>query len=177
MRLCGLFEIGFPTSFSAVLVGGLRRLAQRRSPSRQILISWLLLFAIAILCLIVVNARGARSALPGSDEGIRIELALNGQVRVENRFGDVAVRVTRAKDVVVAASSSGGESLKHSPVVIEKKNDLLLISVEPQASDASVRVNLTIQIPETARAEIVTSAGAIKSRGLSTSLSLNTISG
>src|SRR4030081_3197808 len=120
MRLCGLFEIGFPTSLIAVLVCDHRRLAQRRSRSRPVLISWLPLAAILILCLLLVNARAARAALPGSDEVIRIELALNGQLRVENRFGDVAVIVTREKDVVVAATSSGGEFIKQSPVVIEK---------------------------------------------------------
>jgi hypothetical protein len=177
MRLCGLFEIRFPTPPEGVLVrpspclnpGGLR--------NRLLLRSYFAFAAFSLLLLAALNAHGARPAVSATDEGIRVEVPLDGQLRIENRFGDVNVNVTQQKDVLVAATISGVTALKQTPVVIERKNSVLLISVLRDAREPQVRVNLTVRIPETVRAEIVTTDGAITSRGVSTSLSLNTISG
>jgi len=131
-----------------------------------------------VLLLFLTGAAAARVSRPlnqTSNEGIRIDLPVNGLLRVENRFGDIRVDVTKQKDVVIVATISGGTPLK-SPVVIERKNDLLLISVVSETPPRG-RINLTLRIPETTRAEVVTGEGAITSSGLPASLSLNTISG
>lgn len=130
----------------------------------------------SLLLLAAVAALGARRSVAVVDQGLRVEVALDSQLRIENRFGDVNLNVTKQKDVVIAAKISGVTSLNQSPVVIEKKNGLLLISVR-DARNPQVRVTLTVSIPETVRAEIVTTDGGISSRGLSTSLSLSTVSG
>jgi len=151
------------------------QLNPRQSQAGSLLKSCLA-FVVAFLFLLpAVDARGARGS--GIDDGIRIDVAVNGQLRIENRFGDVSVDVTKQKDVSVAATISGARTSNQSPVVIEKRNDLLLISVVRDARDPEVRVNLTVSIPETVRAEIVTTEGAITSHGLSASLSLNTTTG
>jgi VWFA-related protein len=105
---------------------------------------------------------------------------LDSQVRIENQFGNVNVEITKRGDVEVAATISGGKSSRQSPVVIERRNNVLLISVamtsEPLRGSPA-HVNLDVRLPETVRAEIVTGNGAITSRGVSTALSLKTISG
>jgi VWFA-related protein len=116
------------------------------------------------------------------DEGLNIDLPLNGQLRVENRFGDIDIRVGKERNVSVAARVEGrnhqpGASLNHSPVVIETKHDLLSISVERSTADPPGRVNLKLRIPENTRVEILTSEGTITSYGLSASMSLITIGG
>src|SRR5204862_1080905 len=83
-------------------------------------------------------------------------------------------------DVAVAATISGGKPSGHSPVVIERRNNVLLISVAMTSDPLRglpARVNLDVLLPETVRAEIVTGSGVITSRGVSTALSLKTISG
>jgi VWFA-related protein len=179
MQLCGLIELGFPTRPEALLVCAQPDLNRLQGVQRQSHSFPRLCFAlvtVALFTAFAVDACYARALTPTIDEGIRIDLPLNAQLRVENRFGDVRVDVTKQKDVVVAATISGGTTRK-SPVVIERRNDLLLISVVREEKETRVRVNLTLYIPETARAEIVTGEGTITSRGLSASLSLNTLSG
>ena len=177
MQLCGLFGQRFPTPPETVLVrpdSGLNPIHVR---ARFLLRSCVAFVAASLFLLATVDAHGARPSVSAVDEGIRVEVPLGSQLRIENRFGDVNVAVTKQKDVVVATTISGVTALNQSPVVIERKNNLLLISVLRDTSDPQVRVNLTVRIPETVRAEIVTTDGAITSRGVSTSLSLNTISG
>jgi VWFA-related protein len=127
--------------------------------------------------LAAADSQDAYAAVSRSDEGIRIELPLNGQIRIENQFGDVRVDVMNQKDVLVGAKITGAEPPHQSPVVIARKNDLLLISVVQQARDSSVHVNLTVHIPDTARAEIMTTQGTITTLGLAASLTLHTVTG
>jgi VWFA-related protein len=110
-------------------------------------------------------------------EGVRIDLPANGQLRIENRFGSIAVEVWKERNVSVAVAFEGSAALDHSPVMIETRNDLLSVSVVRNSTDPPVGIDLTLRLPENARAEIITNEGKITSRGLSTSISLNTVSG
>jgi VWFA-related protein len=73
-------------------------------------------------------------------------------------------------------SKTNLEMCVSSPVVIETRQNLLIVTVVRQRG-MSERVNLVVTLPKAARAEIVTADGAISSRGLPASLSLNTFGG
>src|SRR5882672_7942926 len=137
------------------------------------------LVLLACLMLAIDVTRGLSRSDAIAEEGIRVEMPEHGQLLIENRFGDVSVEVTKAKDLLVRAyivDAPSGTSTQ-SPVVIERKNGLLLISAFREPGNHFGRVNLTVKLPDAARAEVVTTDGAIISRGVSTSLSLRTISG
>jgi len=153
-----------------------------------------------IISLMVVSSFVTPLTRSAPNEAIHVDLPSNGQLRVENQFGDINISVGKERDVSVAAKleimevgnagdgrgrgvpianqqNQNGSMLNHSPVVIETKNDLLSISVTRPSGDPHVRLNLTLTIPPHTRAEIVTGQGRIFSQGLPASLSLNTVAG
>ena len=176
MRFCGLLEHRFPTLPKAASVRPRPRLVAhfRINPLPN---SCRILVAAALFLLAVLDAHGARPRAIEIDEGIRVEVPLDGLLRIENRFGDVTLEVAKQKDVIVAALISGVSRPRQSPVLIERRGELLLISVVRDTKDLQGRVTLNVRIPETVRAEIVTTEGAITTRGVPNSLSLNTNSG
>lgn len=119
----------------------------------------------------------ARPLRSQPEEGIHIDLPANGQLRVENQFGDINIHIGKERDVLVTAEIQNAASSPRSPVVIETKQNLLSISVVRPATNQSALINLTLRIPANTRAEIITSEGKIVSRGLPASMSLNTVSG
>ena len=166
MKLFGLPEVILPTQTRATSVC-LRTYLRAFS-------SLLSSLGIILLCAVSLHARCLR---PQLDNGIRIDLPSNGQLRVENRFGDINVRVGKERDVLVAAEIEGTGRSAQSPVVIETKQSLLSISVVRPPTDPSGRINLTLRIPAHTRAEIIANDGRIVSHGLPASMSLNTIGG
>src|ERR1700686_1358553 len=115
MRLCGLFEAGCATLTKGVLVRPHPSLNRGQILPRLIL-RWCCAFVAASLLLLpAIDAHGARTSISALDEGVRVEVPLDGQLRIENRFGDVNVTVTKQKDVVVAATISGVTALSRSP--------------------------------------------------------------
>lgn len=170
MRFCGHRKDQLPTSPE---VFPLR--SQLALPLRSLVALFFCLFLIAN-----ANGQSATTPAPETDQGIRVAVALNCQIHIDNQFGDVNIEVTNQNDLLVQAAivtPSGVTSHSRSPVVIERRNDLILISAIRDLRDSQVQVNLSVYLPATARVEIITSAGAIISRGVSSSLSLKTISG
>jgi len=111
-----------------------------------------------------------------TDEGIRADLPLGGVLRVENRRGGIRVEVWGEKHVSVTASIEG-TTPKRSPVIIERTDLSLSIGVIRQEAGKTARVDLILRIPETARAEIITTWGAIVLSGVPAELSAQSISG
>jgi hypothetical protein len=75
-----------------------------------------MLFAlVAVFPFVLADAVAHQShAAEPADEGIRIDLPLSGQLRIENRFGDVRVDVKKQKDVLVAVAIAGAHnSINH----------------------------------------------------------------
>ena len=176
MQSLGRLEIALPALSqpvspcpSVVLAFGERqRFASLFSQCITVLLFPLILFGSAVV------VAGASSST--TNEGIRFDLPASGQLRVENHFGNVTVEVWKERDVSVAALIDGRTS-NRSPVVIERRNDSLSISVVRTPIDPPVGVNLTLRVPERARVEISTGDGIITCHGLSASMSLNTRSG
>ena len=125
----------------------------------------------ALLCL-TLNAFGATG-----DEGLRADLPPGGELRIENGQGGVSVEVWGEKYVSVAAKIEGAPPAR-SPVVIERTERLLSVGVLRDVTMGSpARVDLTLRIPDRARAQVITTGGAINIHGAPAVLSALTVSG
>ncbi len=125
----------------------------------------------ALLCL-TLNAFGATG-----DEGLRADLPPGGELRIENGQGGVSVEVWGEKYVSVAAKIEGATPSR-SPVVIERTERLLSVGVLRDVTMGSPgRVDLTLHIPERARAQVITTGGAIDIHGAPAVLAALTVSG
>jgi VWFA-related protein len=177
MQSLGRLDIAFPALSQPVSLcpGLVSAFAQRRRPASFLALCLTILVFLPVLFSPGGVVAGASSST--TNEGIRIDLPASDQLRVENRFGNITVEVWKERDVSVAAIIEGSTSSNRSPVVIERRNDFLSISVVRAPIDPPLGVNLTLRIPARARVEITTGNGLIVCRGLSASMSLNTLSG
>jgi VWFA-related protein len=127
----------------------------------------------------VADTGDASNALDETMRGsIRADLPPGGELRVENRRGTVSVEVWNERHVAVAATVEG-QTPRRSPVIIQRTEKLLTVSVARQsaASSESQRVDLRLRIPERSRTEIVTSNGDVELIGVPAALSVATVEG
>ena len=112
-------------------------------------------------------------------EDIRIDVPPDGQVRVENQFGNVSAEIWNNSYVSVSAAVEGDRSTRftRSPIIIDNRDKRLSISVLRTPVDPAAQIHLTVRIPDATRLEIVTTNGRITIRGLSTSVVLKSASG
>ncbi|HYN23509.1 MAG TPA: VWA domain-containing protein [Pyrinomonadaceae bacterium] len=151
-----------------------------------------LLFRVFLLglvsCLPFLGAGSSRAAERGphagcprgvlEDDGVRIDVPAAARVRIENQFGPVAAEVWKEKYVSVSASIEGtGARFTRSPIVIENRAKLLVISVIRTPVDPRAGITLTVKLPEGSHTEIVTGVGSISMRGVLASASLKSDSG
>jgi VWFA-related protein len=128
----------------------------------------------------IAAGRGPHAGIPRGmlDDGLRIDVPAAARVRIENQFGQVAAEVWKEKYVSVSASIEGtGNRFTRSPIVIENRAKLLVISVIRTPVDPSAGITLTVKLPEGSHAEIVTGVGSISMRGVLASASLKSVSG
>ncbi len=149
-----------------------RRLPGRHSPA-------VVACATVFAALLVLNSLGvARQftarATPQTDTSLRFELPANGNLRVENQRGAVAVEVWNEPYVSISAVADTGESVR-SPAVIQSSESLLSIRVARAAG--SVRVNLELRVPARTHAAIFTGNGPVEVKGLTAALLIQTVSG
>ncbi|CAN5660875.1 hypothetical protein BH20ACI3_BH20ACI3_07420 [soil metagenome] len=127
-----------------------------------------------VLCLPVLGTGSSRNA----DDGVRIDVPAGARVRIENRFGRVTAEVWKEKYVFVSASFEGtGAGFTRSPIVIDNRTKLLLISVTRTPVDPRTGITLTVKLPQNSHTEIVTEVGSILMRGVLASASLKSFSG
>src|SRR5256885_13798802 len=81
-------------------------------------------------------------------QGIRIEFVSGSHLRIENQFGGVDAEVWKENYVTVSVTIEGSKPLARSPVVIENRKQLLLISIVRRPGDPAVAIKLSIKIPE-----------------------------
>lgn len=130
-----------------------------------------------VLCFALMPLTLAAAAQSETPQGIRIEFIAGTHLRVENQFGDIDAQVWNENYVTVSAAVEGGKPLERSPVVIENRKQLLLVSIVRRPTDAPVAIKLTVKIPESAHAEIITGRHSISLRGTPSSASLRSIGG
>ncbi len=140
-----------------------------------------------VLCLPYLEAKSSSASDPGphrhssqvvQEEGVRIDVPPAARIRIENQFGQVAAEVWKEKYVSISASIEGtGTRFTRSPIVIENKPKLMLISVIRTPVDPRADIALTVKLPEGSHTEIVTGVGSISMRGILASASLKSVSG
>lgn len=135
---------------------------------------WLRLSVVAIAIFMGLIQRPDIVSSQSND--IHFDLPANGQLRVENQFGDLRVNVGKQRDVTIAVDIQGPGVALRSPVIVETKQNLLSITVNRQTGGQN-QINLIVTIPANTRAEFVTTQGRIISSGVPASLSLTTVSG
>ncbi|MDQ5846392.1 MAG: VWA domain-containing protein [Acidobacteriota bacterium] len=134
-------------------------------------------FAAVSLALFVAGGCFSQTTNSDADGGLRIEMPVDGHVRIENQFGKVAAEVWKEKYLSVSTNIDDGSSFKRSPVVIENRTKLLAISIVRRPGDPAAAVNLTVRIPETTHLEIITGKHTATLLGLPLTTSLKSISG
>ncbi|HEX8175945.1 MAG TPA: VWA domain-containing protein [Pyrinomonadaceae bacterium] len=138
--------------------------------SFRVLTSALLLAA--LLCLSVPGFRVSAQ----TNEGVRADLPLGGELRIENRRGDIFVEVWQEKHVSVSATVEG-VTPRRSPVIIQRTEELLTIGVVRALAGKAQRVDLHLRIPERSRVEIIATDGNIEVRGIPATLAAQTVAG
>ncbi len=134
-----------------------------------------LVVCLLLICPLCLSGRLASSA---SDDSIQIDVPAAAKVRIENQFGQVSVEIWKHKQVSVAAAIEGSSArFARSPVVIERKSQVLLVSVVRRPIDPPAAINLTVKLPEDSHVELVTNAGAILVSGSLASAKVKSISG
>src|ERR1700757_2814956 len=98
------------------------------------------------VCALGSQVQPAQSA-PAIQEGLRLELPDNGNLRVENLRGGVIVEVWNEKYVSITAISDKGE-VSRSPAVVQRTDALLSIRIARAV--AAEPVNLQLKVPATA---------------------------
>jgi hypothetical protein len=118
----------------------------------------------------------AQTAPADARGGVQIEFPAGGQLQIENLFGDVVAESWNQRYVYVS-TSQGAVVSKLSSVVIENRNQGFVIRVVRRPGAPLSPIDLTIKIPETARAEVVTSNGRVWLRGVPASATVKTVGG
>ncbi len=108
-------------------------------------------------------------------EGVRLELPDNGNLRAENLRGGVIAEVWNENYVSVLAITDSGQTSR-SPAVVQRTDTLLSVRVA-RGPVGAPRINLRLKIPATAHLAIVTAADSIEIRGLPRALLAQTVSG
>jgi VWFA-related protein len=139
-----------------------------RFPLRQLLA---LVFIFSLIPIVGVKAR----PLSQSNEGLRLELPANGNLRVENLRGGVIAELWSENYVAVSAISDSGEQ-QRSPAVVQRTDALLSIRLARGTAN-SPRINLNLRIPARAHTAIITNDGSVEVRGLNAALLVQTVSG
>jgi VWFA-related protein len=133
--------------------------------------------ALSFLLLAVLLLSFASTAPADSDDGIRADLPLNSQLRVENRRGNISIEVWKEKHVSVTATLEDATPQTRSPINLQRAESLLTISVAPAPTNAPAPVNLILKIPERSRAVVITTSGEVTVRGVPATLIVQTVSG
>ncbi|HSD45827.1 MAG TPA: VWA domain-containing protein, partial [Pyrinomonadaceae bacterium] len=102
---------------------------------------WALIFLAALLF------PGSALAVNSQDE-IRIDVPANGQIKVQNDFGNVSVELWENSYAAVSASIEGSAKFSRSPIVIENRGGRLLISIVRRPVDPVAAIHLLLKVPE-----------------------------
>ena len=101
----------------------------------------------ALIVLAALLFPGKALAVNSQDE-IRIDVPANGQIKVQNDFGNVSVEVWNNSYAAVSASIEGSAKFTRSPIVIDNRGTLLVISIVRRPVDPVVAIHLRLKVPE-----------------------------
>lgn len=121
-------------------------------------------------------ATSTSSAASDSYPGVQIEFPAGGKLLIENQFGQVVAEFWKQQYISLATGDER-TSARRSSVVIEKTAQGFGIRVVRRPGEPLAPINLTIKIPDTASAAIITGSGRISLRGVASSTVLKTVAG
>lgn len=133
--------------------------------------------SIIVTLLLLLMSPVAVGATPQTESGIRIDLPVDGHVLIDNQYGSISATVWDEKYLLVSATIEGEKQVKRSPVVIERRDQVLAVSIVRTPIDPPVTIALMVKIPATMHAELGTTTGSITVGGLPASISLHSTSG
>jgi VWFA-related protein len=134
-------------------------------------------FGVATLVGLLAVGSFAQTAGGSTLDGLRIEIPADAGIRIENQFGEVTAEVWKENYVLVSTAIDNAAPLKRSPVVIENRPKLLVISIVRRVTDPPAAVRLAVKIPENARVEIIAGRNSTTLRGVPASATLRSSSG
>lgn len=85
-------------------------------------------------------------AVQRSDE-IRIDVPADGRIKVRNDFGNVSVETWNNSYVAVSATFEGAAKFTRSPIVLDNRGKLVMISVVRRPIDPAVAIHLRLKVP------------------------------
>jgi VWFA-related protein len=107
---------------------------------------------------------------------LRIFPPANGEIRLENLFGDIEVAVWRESYLGVSTSALPS-NIKTSPLEIERSENDLRIRISGKFSGNQYPVALKLRVPVDSKLQVSTGKGIVKINGLPASLSVRSVSG
>jgi VWFA-related protein len=93
------------------------------------------------------------------DDEIRIDVPADGRIKVRNDFGDVTVEVWSNSYVGVSATIEGSAKFTRSPIVIDNRGKLVMISVVRRPIDPVAAIHLRLRVPSTV--QVLTDSGEV----------------
>ena len=94
-----------------------------------------------------------------SDDEIRIDVPADGQIKVRNDFGNVSVESWSNRYVAVSATVEGSAKFTRSPLVIDNRGKLVMISVVRRPVDPVVAIHLRLKVP--AKVQVLNKNGQV----------------
>src|SRR5688572_1221012 len=101
---------------------------------------------LALILLAALLFPGTALAVNSQDE-IRIDVPANGQIKVQNDFGNVSVELWNNTYAAVSASIEGSAKFSRSPIVIENRAGQLTISIVRRPVDPVAAIHLHLKVP------------------------------
>lgn len=129
----------------------------------------LLTIVLSVLCLSTVGSAQESAAL-------KIFPPDNGEIGLENPFGDIEVAVWQESYLEVSTSVLPSRR-KTSPLEIARSENRLLIKVSGKLSKNLYPVALKLRVPINSKLQVSTGKGIINIKGLPSSLSVRSVSG
>ena len=97
-------------------------------------------------------------AVQGSDE-IRIDVPADARIKVRNDFGNVSVETWNNSYVAVSATFESAAKFTRSPIVLDNRGKLVMISVLRRPIDPIVAIHLRLKVP--AKVQVVNDKGDV----------------
>jgi VWFA-related protein len=101
---------------------------------------------------------GQVSAADSTDE-IRIDVPADGQIKVRNDFGKVSVETWNNTYVAVSATFETTAKFTRSPIVLDNRGKLIMISVVRRRIDPVVAIHLRLKVP--AKVQVLNDKGEV----------------
>ena len=98
-------------------------------------------------------------AISSNEEMIRIDVPANAQIKVRNDFGKVSVEPWNNTYVAVSAEIEGTAKFTRSPIVIDNRGKLVMISVLRRPIDPVAAIHLHLRVPGTV--QVLTESGEV----------------